>query len=110
MRGLEGGPASPPAVALSNSSGALVPEDQADGGALRAAQSASGVRDARRPALEVCGSPGLSAESGTARPALVNTRYSGLTGHNDGQSDHDVGLAAGDKRVSCDFGRETRNL
>ena len=42
-----------------------------------------------------------SAQSGTARPAFVKTRYSGLTGHDDGQHGDDAGLAAGDERVWC---------
>ena len=40
-----------------------------------------GREDAGRPALGIRGSPGRSAESGTARPALVKTRYSGVIGH-----------------------------
>ena len=38
-----------------------------------------------------------SAQSGTARPAFVKTRYSGLTGHDDGQHGDDAGLAAGEQ-------------
>ncbi len=41
-----------------------------------------------------------SAKSGTARPAFVKTRYSGLTGHDDGQHGDDAGLAAGEEEVS----------
>ncbi len=49
-----------------------------------------------------------SAESGTARPASVKTRYSGLTGHDDGQPDDDAGLAAGEQEVRGDARAETR--
>ena len=66
---------------------------------LAAAQSASGPRDGLRPALELCGSPGRSVESRTARPAFAKTRYSGLTGHDDGRPDDDAGCAAGESQV-----------
>jgi hypothetical protein len=34
----------------------------------------------------------------------------GVVGHDDERLDVAAGHAAGDKRVSCDFGRKTRNL
>jgi hypothetical protein len=37
-----------------------------------------------------------SAKSGTPRPAFVKTRYSGLTGHDDGHHGDGEGLAAGE--------------
>jgi hypothetical protein len=41
-----------------------------------------------------------SAKSGTARPAFVKTRYSGLTGHDDGHHGDGDGLAVGENGVS----------
>ena len=48
-----------------------------------------------------------SAESVAARSAFVKTRYSGLTGHDDGQHGDDAGLAGGEMRGRCDLRRET---
>ena len=74
-------------------------------GALRApcalaAQSMARRRDQRSPAPEICGFPGGSAARGTARPALMKTRYSGLIAVGDRPADDMPGLACGDEQVS----------
>ena len=59
------------------------------------AQSMARRRDEGSPAPEICGFPGGSAARGTARPALMKTRYSGLVAVGDRPAD-----ACRDSRVA----------
>jgi hypothetical protein len=47
---------------------------------------------------------------GSRRPAFANSRVFGADVYDDERAKVAARLAAGDKRVSCDFGRKTRNL
>ncbi|MGZ6692969.1 MAG: hypothetical protein ACXVHQ_36880, partial [Solirubrobacteraceae bacterium] len=64
------------------------------------------IRAKRRPGpatradvlANFAGLSGRSAESGTARPSFVKTRYSELIGHDDGQADDHAGCVAGENQ------------
>jgi hypothetical protein len=89
--------------ALTSASGGIACTRSASTGANScpsSAQSASGCATDADLLSNFAGLRFRSAQSGTARPAFVNTRYSGLTGHHDRQHGDDAGLAAGELRVS----------